>query len=77
MKITEIKTRRKQLGLVQGDLAKRAGVSKTTIALLECGANKNPKLETLQKIEMALSPQPKNGACHDPISHHYRTLGGT
>lgn len=45
-----IKKLRKQHKLSQENLAKRAGVTYSTLIKIESGANRNPTLETLNKI---------------------------
>lgn len=51
---TAIASRRKQLGLSQEGLAEQVGVSQGTIAQIELGMTKWPKLETLQAIARVL-----------------------
>jgi transcriptional regulator with XRE-family HTH domain len=48
-----IRLLRKQVGITQEDLAKKAGTSQPTIALYEAGA-KSPTLATLQKLASSL-----------------------
>lgn len=50
-----IKKLRKQHKLSQEDLAKKAGVTYSTLIKIESGANKNPTITTLKKIVSALS----------------------
>lgn len=45
---------RKQEGLSQERLARLANVANNTIIKIESGENKNPTLETLQKVAKAL-----------------------
>mgnify|MGYP005831654425 FL=1 len=45
---------RKQKGLSQERLARLADVANNTIIKMESGENKNPTLETLQKVAKAL-----------------------
>jgi len=49
-----IKKHRKQAGFTQEQLAFNAGLNRGYISLLEKG-QRNPKLETLQKIALALN----------------------
>ena len=44
---SNLKTRRKQIGLTRQDLADKAKVNYNTIIKLESGANKNPTVSTL------------------------------
>ena len=50
----ELRQIRKSRGLSQRDLAKLAGVTQSTIALLEVGGHHKPRLETLEKLAGAL-----------------------
>jgi len=45
-----IKKLRKQHHLSQEELAKKAGITYSTLIKIESGLNKNPTLETLKKI---------------------------
>jgi predicted transcriptional regulator len=47
--LSELKRIRKRLGITQGDLAQRAGISQAYVAKLESG-QADPKLSTFQKI---------------------------
>ena len=49
-----IKKLRKQHNLSQEELAKKAGVTYSTLIKLESGANKNPTIKTIQQIAAAL-----------------------
>jgi transcriptional regulator with XRE-family HTH domain len=49
-----IKKLRKQRKLSQEELAKKAGVTYSTLIKLESGANKNPTIRTIQQIAAAL-----------------------
>ena len=49
-----IRRYRKKTGLSQDKLSKIAGVAYNTIVKIESGENKNPTLETLQRIVKAL-----------------------
>ncbi len=49
-----IKKLRKQRKLSQEELAKKAGVTYSTLIKLESGANKNPTIKTIQQIAAAL-----------------------
>jgi len=48
-----IKKLRKQHHLSQEELAKKAGITYSTLIKIESGLNKNPTLETLTKIANA------------------------
>ncbi len=50
-----IKILRKQLKLSQEELAKKAGITYSTLIKLESGANLNPTLETARKLARALT----------------------
>ena len=45
-----IKKLRKKLKLSQEDLAKKAGITYSTLIKIESGLNKNPTLETITKL---------------------------
>jgi len=49
-----IKKLRKQHKLSQEELAKKAGVTYSTLIKLESGVNKNPTIKTLQQVAAAL-----------------------
>ena len=49
-----IKKLRKQRKLSQEELAKKAGVTYSTLIKLESGVNKNPTIKTIQQIAGAL-----------------------
>jgi transcriptional regulator with XRE-family HTH domain len=49
-----IKKLRKQRKWSQEELAKKAGVTYSTLIKLESGANKNPTIKTVQQIAAAL-----------------------
>ena len=49
-----IKKLRKQRKLSQEELAKKAGVTYSTLIKLESGVNKNPTIKTIQQIAAAL-----------------------
>ena len=49
-----IKKLRKQRKLSQEELAKKAGVTYSTLIKLESGVNKNPTIRTLQQVASAL-----------------------
>ena len=49
-----IKKFRTQLGLSQEELARKAGITYSTLIKLESGANKNPTVKTLQQLAGAL-----------------------
>jgi transcriptional regulator with XRE-family HTH domain len=50
-----IKKLRKQRKLSQEELAKKAGVTYSTLIKLESGVNKNPTIKTIQQIAAALA----------------------
>ena len=50
-----IKKLRKQHKLSQEELAKKAGITYSTLIKIESGVNKNPTLETMCKIADAFS----------------------
>lgn len=50
----KIKDRRWVLRMSQEDLAKKSGVSRQTISMLECNPNRNVSTRTLEKIAAAL-----------------------
>ena len=49
-----IKKLRNQRKLSQEELAKKAGVTNSTLIKLESGVNKNPTIKTIQQIAAAL-----------------------
>ena len=49
-----IKKLRKQQKLSQEELARKAGITYSTLIKIESGANKNPTLSTIKKITNAL-----------------------
>jgi len=49
-----IRKLREDRGLTQEQVAKKAGVSKNYITMLEAGARKNPSLPVLKKLAKAL-----------------------
>ena len=49
-----IKKFRKQRGISQEELARKAGATYSTLIKLESGSNKNPTVKTLQQIAQAL-----------------------
>ncbi len=49
-----IKKLRNQCKLSQEELAKKAGVTYSTLIKLESGVNKNPTIKTIQQIAAAL-----------------------
>jgi len=50
-----IKKLRKQLKLSQEELAKKAGITYSTLIKIESGANENPTIKTLVQIAKALN----------------------
>ena len=51
----KVKERRKEIGMSQIELCKRAGVSRQTLSGIEAGKEVNVTVQTLQKIAKALS----------------------
>ncbi|OGG41082.1 hypothetical protein A2118_02745 [Candidatus Kaiserbacteria bacterium GWA2_50_9] len=49
-----VRKARKKTGLSQDKLAREAGVAYNTVVKIESGENKNPTIETLRSIAMAL-----------------------
>ena len=49
-----IRRYRAKLGLSQDQLARKAGITYSTLTKLESGVNQNPKVKTLQQIAKAL-----------------------
>ncbi len=49
-----VKRYRAKKGLSQDQLARKAGVTYSTLTKLESGVNQNPKVKTLQQIAAAL-----------------------
>ncbi len=49
-----LRKRREEKGLSQERLARMADVANNTIIKIEAGKNKNPTLDTLQKVSTAL-----------------------
>jgi transcriptional regulator with XRE-family HTH domain len=49
-----IKRCRAKLGLSQDQLARKAGITYSTLTKLESGVNQNPKVKTLQQLATAL-----------------------
>jgi transcriptional regulator with XRE-family HTH domain len=49
-----IKKFRKRLNLSQEELARKAGITYSTLIKLESGVNKNPTVKTLQQLAGAL-----------------------
>ncbi len=49
-----IKRYRIKMGLSQDQLARKAGITYSTLTKLESGVNQNPKVKTLQEIAKAL-----------------------
>lgn len=50
-----IKKLRKQYSLSQEELAKKAGITYSTLIKIESGANNNPTISTLKKIASTLN----------------------
>ena len=51
---TEIARRRQRMDITQVELARRAGLSETTLQRLESGADANPRIVTLLAVASAL-----------------------
>jgi transcriptional regulator with XRE-family HTH domain len=49
-----IKRYRATMGLSQDQLARKAGITYSTLTKLESGVNQNPKVKTLQQLAKAL-----------------------
>lgn len=49
-----VKRYRTKVGLSQDQLARKAGITYSTLTKLESGVNRNPKVKTLQQIAKAL-----------------------
>ena len=49
-----IKRYRKESNLSQDDLARKAGVTYSTLSKIEAGYNQNPRVDTVRKIAVAL-----------------------
>ena len=49
-----IKRYRAKMGLSQDQLARKAGITYSTLTKLESGVNSNPKVKTLQQLAEAL-----------------------
>jgi transcriptional regulator with XRE-family HTH domain len=49
-----IKRYRATMGLSQDQLARKAGITYSTLTKLESGVNQNPKVKTLQQLAAAL-----------------------
>lgn len=49
-----LKRYRAKIGLSQDQLARKAGITYSTLTKLESGVNQNPKVKTLQKLAKAL-----------------------
>ena len=55
-----IKEVREEIGMTQEELAKKSGISRTTISALENGSNKNTSSKTLLAIATALNTTVEN-----------------
>lgn len=53
----ELFKRRRDLGITQTELAKRSGISRTMINMIENGRTTNPTIGTLNKIATALNAE--------------------
>jgi transcriptional regulator with XRE-family HTH domain len=49
-----IKRYRTKMGLSQDQLARKSGITYSTLTKMESGVNQNPKVKTLQQIAKAL-----------------------
>lgn len=54
MKIEELNEERKRQDLSVEDLAKKAGMAKSTVEKILFGITRNPRIDTMQAIERAL-----------------------
>ena len=54
MLVENIKQYRTKMGLSQDQLARKAGITYSTLTKLESGVNQNPKVKTLQQLTKAL-----------------------
>lgn len=61
--LQELKKYRIEAGLTQEQLAKKSGVSRVTIALLESGKQTVTKSSTIIKLADALKVEPQNILC--------------
>lgn len=52
-----VKRRRKELGLTQGEVAERLGVSQPAYAAIETGRN-DPSLDVVERVAVALAVHP-------------------
>ena len=55
--VEQIRGARAMLGLKQGDLARRAGISVSTLNNIERGVQTDPKISTLRAIQHALEQE--------------------
>ena len=54
---------RKEQGMLQGTLAKKAGFSQASLSQVESGLSKSPSAPVLLRIAAALNANPVNCAC--------------
>jgi transcriptional regulator with XRE-family HTH domain len=64
-----IKRYRTKMGLSQDQLARKAGITYSTLTKLESGVNHNPKVRTLQQIAKALEVTLNDLSFHLPDAH--------
>jgi len=70
MKIEDMKRRKKELGYTNADVAERSGVPLGTVQKVFSGATPNPRVDTMEALEMALKEPIPN--VH---SYNLETLG--
>ena len=63
MKIEDMKRRKKELGYTNADVAERSGVPLGTVQKVFSGATPNPRVDTMEALEMALK---------EPLPYEYR-----
>ncbi len=52
--MSEMKEMREKRGLSQSELAKRAGVSRSMVSMIECGQRRNPSLDVMRQLAASL-----------------------
>ena len=57
---TWLRRTRDKLGLTQGQLAQKAGISPITISFIETGQTESPQVSTLKRLEKVLGKLPSN-----------------
>lgn len=63
MKIEDMKRRKKELGYTNADVAEKSGVPLGTVQKVFSGATPNPRVDTMEALEMALK---------EPLPNEYR-----